>query len=47
LEEVLRPKIWGQGIFCATSGWVTDEEIQEYSECHDEEPPEPEFRIDF
>lgn len=37
---------WARGYFCATSGRVTDEQIKNYIEGHDEEPPDPEFTID-
>lgn len=37
---------WARGYFCATSGRVTDEQIKDYIEGHDEEPPDPEFTID-
>ena len=37
---------WARGYFCATSGRVTDDQIKDYIEGHDEEPPDPEFTID-
>ncbi len=37
---------WARGYFCAMSGRVTDEQIKDYIEGHDEEPPDPEFTID-
>lgn len=36
---------WARGYFCATVGRVTDEQIQDYIEGHDEEPPDPDFTI--
>ena len=36
---------WARGYFCATSGRVTDEQIQEYIERHDQEPPDPDFTV--
>ncbi|MCS4142430.1 IS200/IS605 family transposase [Salinibacter ruber] len=37
---------WARGYFRATSVRVTDEQIKDYIEGHDEEPPDPEFTID-
>jgi putative transposase len=38
---------WARGYFCVGGpGRVTDEQIKEYIEGHDEEPPDPEFTID-
>ena len=36
---------WARGYFWATSGRVTDEQIREYIERHDEEPPDPNFTV--
>ena len=36
---------WARGYFCATVGRVRDEQIQDYIEGHDEEPPDPDFTI--
>jgi len=37
--------MWARGYFCATVGGVTDEQIKEYIERHDKEPPDQDFRI--
>ena len=36
---------WARGYFCSTVGHVTTEQIQEYIERHDEEPPDKDFTI--
>jgi len=38
--------LWGRGYFCATVGTVTQEQIAEYIEKHQEEPPDTNFSID-
>jgi putative transposase len=48
--EHLRKRYWGRhfwarGYFCATVGRVTEEQIQDYIERHDEEPPFEGFTI--
>ena len=47
----LRRRYWGQhlwarGYFCATSGAVTDEMIQEYFARHEGRGPDPDFRVE-
>jgi putative transposase len=37
--------IWARGYFCATVGAVTEEQIREYIEKHDQEPPLEDFSI--
>ncbi len=37
--------LWARGYFCATVGRVTQEQIQEYVEKHDQESPEDVFGI--
>lgn len=37
--------IWARGYFCATVGAVTQEQIREYIEKHDREPPLEDFSI--
>ena len=37
--------LWARGYFCATVGKVTQEQIQEYVEKHDQESPEDVFGI--
>lgn len=37
--------IWARGYFCATVGAVTEEQIREYIEKHDREPPREDFSI--
>ena len=36
---------WARGYFCATSGRVTEEQIQGYIEGHDQEPPDSDFTV--
>ena len=36
---------WARGYFCATSGRVTEEQIRDYIEGHDQEPPDPDFTV--
>lgn len=38
--------LWGRGYFCATVGAVTDEQIKDYIEKHQAEPPDANFSID-
>jgi len=38
--------LWERGYFCVSVGNVTEEQIKEYIERHDERPHEDEFRID-
>jgi putative transposase len=38
--------MWARGYFCATVGQVTEEQIREYIERHDEEPPDRDFSIE-
>lgn len=38
--------LWGRGYFCATVGTVTEEQIAEYIEKHQQEPPDENFSID-
>jgi putative transposase len=38
--------LWGRGYFCATVGAVTEEQIKDYIEKHQEEPPDENFSID-
>ena len=36
---------WARGYFCATSGRVTEEQIRNYIEGHDREPPDSDFTV--
>ena len=36
---------WARGYFCATSGRVTEEQIRDYIEGHDREPPDSDFTV--
>ena len=38
--------LWARGYFCASVGTVTQEQIKEYIEKHEQEPPPENFRID-
>ena len=38
--------LWARGYFCATVGVVTQEQIREYIEKHQNEPPDENFGID-
>ena len=38
--------LWGRGYFCATVGAVSEEQIKDYIEKHQEEPPDENFSID-
>ena len=38
--------LWARGYFCATVGAVTEDQIHEYIEKHDKEPPPENFRIE-
>ena len=38
--------MWARGYFCATVEHVTEEQIREYIERHDNEPPDADFSID-
>ena len=38
--------LWARGYFCATVGSVTQEQIKEYIEKHENEPPDDIFTID-
>ena len=38
--------LWARGYFCATVGRVTEDQIKEYIEKHEQEPPEDVFRIE-
>ena len=38
--------MWARGYFCATVGGVTEEQIREYIERHDQEPPDKNFSIE-
>jgi putative transposase len=38
--------LWARGYFCATVGVVTQEQIKEYIERHESEPPDSNFGID-
>lgn len=38
--------LWARGYFCVSVGNVTEEQIKEYLERHDQRPHEDEFRID-
>ncbi|MDQ3606405.1 MAG: transposase, partial [Gemmatimonadota bacterium] len=37
--------LWARGYFCISVGEVTTEQIKEYIEKHDQEPPPEEFTI--
>lgn len=37
--------IWARGYFCATVGAVTEQQIRDYIEKHDREPPTEDFTI--
>ncbi|MBA3532201.1 MAG: IS200/IS605 family transposase [Ardenticatenales bacterium] len=37
--------IWARGYFCATVGAVTEQQIRDYIEKHDQEPPQADFTI--
>lgn len=36
---------WARGYFCATAGRATDEQIREYIDRHDREPPSEDFTV--
>ena len=36
---------WARGYFCATSGRLTEEQIRNYIEGHDQEPPDSDFTV--
>jgi putative transposase len=38
--------MWARGYFCATVGQITEEQIRQYIERHDNEPPDADFSID-
>ena len=38
--------MWARGYFCSTVGQVTEEQIREYIERHDEEPPSRDFSVE-
>ena len=38
--------LWARGYFCATVGHMSEEQIREYIERHDEEPPSNDFSIE-
>lgn len=38
--------VWARGYFCASVGTVTQEQIKEYIEKHNQEPPDENFHID-
>ena len=38
--------MWARGYFCATVGQVTEEQIREYIERHDQEPEDRDFSIE-
>jgi putative transposase len=38
--------LWARGYFCATVGVVSQEQIKEYIEKHQNEPPDENFGID-
>jgi putative transposase len=38
--------MWARGYFCATVGHMSEEQIREYTERHDEEPPSQDFSIE-
>jgi len=38
--------LWARGYFCATVGSVTEEQIKEYIDHHNNEPPDENFGID-
>jgi putative transposase len=38
--------LWARGYFCATVGRVTEDQIKEYIEKHEQEPLEEAFRIE-
>jgi putative transposase len=38
--------LWARGYFCASVGVVTAEQIRDYIEKHEQEPPDETFRID-
>jgi len=38
--------LWGRGYFCATVGAVTEDQIKDYIEKHQEEPPDENFSVD-
>jgi putative transposase len=38
--------LWGRGYFCASVGAVTEDQIKDYIEKHQEEPPDENFSID-
>jgi putative transposase len=37
--------MWARGYFCATAGHLSEEQIREYIERHDEEPPSRDFTV--
>lgn len=38
--------MWARGYFCSTVGQVSEQQIRDYIERHDQEPPDREFSID-
>lgn len=38
--------MWARGYFCATVGQVSEQQIRDYIERHDEEPPDRDFSIE-
>jgi putative transposase len=38
--------MWARGYFCATVGHMSEEQIREYIERHDEEPPNEDFSVE-
>jgi putative transposase len=38
--------LWARGYFCATVGTVTQEQIMDYIQKHEQEPPDENFSID-
>ena len=38
--------MWARGYFCATVGSVSDEQVRDYIERHDQEPPDSDFKVD-
>ena len=38
--------MWARGYFCSTVGQVTEQQIREYIERHDQEPPDQDFRVE-
>jgi len=38
--------MWARGYFCATVGGVTEDQIREYIERHESEPPDKDFSVE-